>query len=102
MTTAGILHLSVVTGWRKSGCVDVAWVAMRVHVGRQRKGVVDVIDVEGKLEPPPPAPPCPESKSPAPPPKGTRMPPPPPEAPCTGTPERVAWDQPRGAVDEWV
>ena len=49
VTTAGICGLNVLTGWeqRRPEWVDVAWVAMRVHVGRQRKGVVaDVIDVE--------------------------------------------------------
>ena len=56
VTTAGICGLNVLTGWeqRRPEWVDVAWVAMRVHVGRQRKmGVVaDVIDVE-EDEPPP-------------------------------------------------
>ena len=56
VTTAGVLGLNVLTGWeqRRPEWVDVAWLAMRVHVGRQRKmGVgVDVIDVE-EDEPPP-------------------------------------------------
>ena len=55
VTTAGICGLNVLTGWeqRRPEWVDVAWLAMRVHVGRQRKGVVaDVIDVE-EDEPPP-------------------------------------------------
>ena len=102
VTRAGIVHLYVVTGWdkRKPECVDVAWLAMRVHVGRQRKGGVDVIDVEGKEEPPPPRPTRPEAESP--PPKGDTDPPPP-KAPRTGTPaERAARDRPRGAVDELV
>ena len=40
VTTAGVVGLNVVTGWqqRKLEWVDVAWLAMRVHVGRQRKG----------------------------------------------------------------
>ena len=56
VTTAGICGLNVLTGWeqRRPEWVDVAWLAMRVHVGRQRKmGVVaDVIEVE-EDEPPP-------------------------------------------------
>ena len=56
VTTAGICGLNVLTGreQRRPEWVDVAWLAMRVHVGRQRKmGVVaDVIDVE-EDEPPP-------------------------------------------------
>ena len=56
VTTAGVYGLNVLTGWeqRRPEWVDVAWLAMRVHVGRQRKmGVgVDVIDVE-EDEPPP-------------------------------------------------
>ena len=37
--TAGVFGLNVVTGWekRRPEWVDVAWLAMRVHVGRQRK-----------------------------------------------------------------
>ena len=40
VTTAGVLGLNVVTGWEKRRLewVDVAWLAMRIHVGRQRKG----------------------------------------------------------------
>ena len=53
--------------------MDVAWLAMRVHVGRQQKGN-DVIDVEGEEE----APSARKRKAQPPPPKGTRMPPPPP------------------------
>ena len=56
MTTAGVFGLNVLTGWeqRRPEWVDVAWLAMRVHVGRQRKmgSVVDVIGVE-EDEPPP-------------------------------------------------
>ena len=56
VTTAGVFGLNVLTGWeqRRPEWVDVAWLAMRVHVGRQRKMgvVVDVIDVE-EDEPPP-------------------------------------------------
>ena len=58
VTTAGVFGLNVLTGWerRRPEWVDVAWLAMRVHVGRQRKMgvVVDVIDVE-EDEPPPDA-----------------------------------------------
>ena len=56
VTTARVFGLNVLTGWeqRRPERVDVAWLAMRVHVGRQRKMgvVVDVIDVE-EDEPPP-------------------------------------------------
>ena len=55
VTTAGVCRLNVLTGWeqRRAEWVDAAWLAMRVHVGRQRKmGVADVIDVE-EDEPPP-------------------------------------------------
>ena len=72
VSTAGVCFLNVLTGWeqRRPEWADVAWLAMRVHVGRQRKmGVADVIDVEedepptrkrkgrppqGDTEPPPP------------------------------------------------
>ena len=55
VTTARVLGLSVITGWqqRKAEWIDVVWLAMRVHVGRQRKGGVDVIDVEGEADAPP-------------------------------------------------
>ena len=55
VTTAGVFGLNVLTGWdqRRPEWADVAWFAMRVHVGRQRKmGVADVIDVEEQDEPP--------------------------------------------------
>ena len=56
VTTAGVFGLNVLMGWeqRRAEWVDVAWLAMRVHVGRQRKMgvVVYVIDVE-EDEPPP-------------------------------------------------
>ena len=55
VTTAGGLGLNVLTGWeqRRPEWADVAWLAMRVHVGRHRKmGVADVIDVEEQDEPP--------------------------------------------------
>ena len=86
VTTAGICGLNVLTGWeqRRPEWVDVAWLAMRVHVGRQQKmGVVaDVIDV-GRTNPPPRA-----SGKGAP--KGTRAPPPTPKAPRTATPAERA------------
>ena len=59
VTTAGVFGLNVVTGWDKQRpeWLDVAWLAMRVHVGRQRKlGGADVIDIEGEDEPPHPTP----------------------------------------------
>ena len=39
VTMGGVFGLNVVTGWdkRRPEWVDVAWLAMRVHVGRQRK-----------------------------------------------------------------
>ena len=74
VTTARVFGLNVLTGWEQHRLewADVAWLAMRVHVGRQQKmGVgVDVIDVE-EDEPPPPR----ASAKGAP--KGTRPPPPP-------------------------
>ena len=38
MTTASIMSLAAVKGWekRRPECVDVAWLAMRVLVGRMR------------------------------------------------------------------
>ena len=90
VTTAGIVGLSVVTGWdkRRPEWVDVAWLAMRVRVGRQRKGGVDVIDVEGE-EKAPPAPPARKRKAQPPPPQGDTDAAPPPHGPAYG--------QPRGA-----
>ena len=108
VTTAGVFGLNVLTGWeqRRPEWVDVAWLALRVHVGRQRKmGVgVDVIDVE-EDEPPPHA-------------QAQRAPrrghgtPPPPKAPRTATPaeravraeqaEPVGGRGQRGVVQEWV
>ena len=98
MTTAGVLGLNVITGWqqRKAEWVDVAWVAMGVHVGRQRKGGVDVTHQGGRGCPPHPL--GPEAQSPAPPPlpQGDTDAPPPPRAdPAAG------WGQ-RGAMVEWV
>ena len=58
VTTAGVFGLNVLTGWeqRRPEWVDVAWLAMRVHVGRQRKmGVANVIDVEEDTPLPPDA-----------------------------------------------
>ena len=100
MTTAGVLGLNVITGWqqRKPEWVDVAWLAMRVHLGRQQKGGVDVIDVEGEEDaPPPPRPGSGKPKPPPPPPPqgDTDAPPPPPpppqkKAPRTATPAERA------------
>ena len=107
VTTARVFGLNVVTGWdkRRPQWVDVAWLAMRVHVGRQRKmGGADVIDVEGEDEPPPP-PPRPGSGKAAPPQGDTEPPPPPPKAPRTAPLERAepgARRGQRGAVHKWV
>ena len=108
VTTAGVFGLKVVTGCdkRRPEWVDVAWLAMRVHEGGQRKmGGADVIDVEGKDEPPPT--PRPRSGKAAPP-QGTPSPPPPPppKAPRTATlverAEPAAGRGQRGAVHEWM
>ena len=106
VTTVGVFGVNVLTGWeqRRPECVDVAWLAMRVHVGRQRKmGVADVIDVE---EDEPPTTRKRKGR-----PEGN-TPPPPPKAPRTATPaERVVWAEQaepvggrgqRGVVQEWV
>ena len=91
MTRAGVLGLNLIRGWqqRKAEWVDVAWLAMRVHVGRWRKGGVHVIDVQGEED----APSTPSARKrkaqpPPPPRKGTPMspPPPPPESPAYGHP----------------
>ena len=107
VTTAGVFGLNVLTGWeqRRAEWVDVAWLAMRVHVGRQRKmGVADVIDVEEDEPPPPHA-------------QAERAPrrghgPPPPKAPRTAAPaeravraeqaEPVGGRGQREVVQEWV
>ena len=104
VTTAGVFGLKVLTGWeqRRPEWADVAWLAMRVHVGRQRKmGVVDVIDVE-EDEPPT----CKRKGGP----EGDT--PPPPKAPHTATPaeravraeqaEPVGGRGQRGVVQEWL
>ena len=95
VTTAGVLGLNVVTGWqqRKPEWVDVAWLAMRIHVGRQRKGGgLTSLTSRGRRSPPP-RPLGAEAESPAPPlpRKGTPMPPPPPP------PEGPAYGHPGGA-----
>ena len=109
VTTAGICVLNVLTGWeqRRPEWVDVAWLAMRVHVGRQRKMgvVVDVIDVE-EDEPPPPT----RKRKGRP--EGDTGPTPPPKAPRTATPaeravraeqaERMRGRGQRWLVQEWV
>ena len=105
VTTAGVFGLNVLTGWeqRRAEGVDVAWLAMRVHVGRQRKmGVAEVIDVE-EDEPPPTR----KRKGR---PEGDT--PPPPKAPRTAIPaewavraeqaDPVGGRGQRGVVQEWV
>ena len=99
VTTAGVFGLNVLTGWeqRRPEWADVAWLAMRVHVGRQRKmGVADVIDVEEAERVPP---------------RGHGAPPPP-QAPRTATAaeravraeqaEPVGGRGHRGVVQAWV
>ena len=81
LTTAGVFGLNVLTGWdkRRPEWADVAWLAMRVHVGRQRKmGVADVIDVEEQDEPP--------TRKRQGRPQGDTEPPPPPQSPAYGHP----------------
>ena len=107
VTTAGVFGLNVLTGWdqRRLEWADVAWLAMRVHVGRQRKmGVADVIDVEEQDEP--------STRKRKGRPQGDTEPPPPPKAPRTATPaeravraeqaEPVAGRGQRGVVHKWV
>ena len=105
VTTARVFGLNVVTWWdkRRREWVDVAWLAMSVYVGRQRKmGVADVIAVEGQDDPPTPS----ARKRKGRPPKGTPSPPSPPKAPRTATPveraEPAAGRGQRGAVHKWV
>ena len=108
VTTAGVFGLNVLTGWeqRRPEWADVAWPAMHVHLGRQRKmGVADVIDVEEQDEPP-------TRKRKGRPPQGDTEPPPPPKAARTATPaeravraeqaEPVAGRGRRGVVQEWM
>ena len=104
VTTAGVFGLNVLTGWeqRRPEWADVAWLAMRVHVGRQRKmGLADVIDVEENEPPTRKRKGRPEGDT----------PPPPPKAPRTATPaeravraeqaEPVGGRGQRGVVQEW-
>ena len=82
VSTAGVCFLNVLTGWeqRRPEWADVAWLAMRVRVGRQRKiGLADVMDVE-EDEPP-------TRKRKGRPPKGTPSPPPP-QKPRVRPPQR--------------
>ena len=108
VTTAGVFGLNVLTGWeqRRPEWADVAWLAMRVHLGRQRKmGVAGVIDVEERDE-------SPTRKRKGRPPKGDTEPPAPPKAARTATPaeralraeqaEPVAGRGQRGVVQERV
>ena len=102
VTTAGLIALAAVTGWEnwKAEWVDVAWLAMHVHVERMRRkgGGVAVIDVEGEAPPPLAAP---GSGKPPPPPANTG--PPASKAAHTSTPaERAAHERTRGDVAEWV
>ena len=86
MTTAWVFGLNVLTGWdqRRPEWADVAWLAMRVHVGRRRKmGVADVIDVEEQDEPP-------TRKRKGRPQGDTERPPPPPK-PRVRPPRRSGW-----------
>ena len=72
VSTAVVFGLNVVTGWekRRPEWVDVAWLAMRLHVGRQQKtgGGVEVIDIKGEDDPPHPL--GPEAERTPPPPRG--------------------------------
>ena len=89
VTTAGVFGLNVVTGWdkRRPEWVDVAWLAMRVHVRRQRKmGVADVIDVEEQDDPP--TSPARKRKG-RPPPSEHGAPPPQKKSPAYGHPDQA-------------
>ena len=107
VTTAGVFGLNVLTGWdqRRPEWADVAWLAMRVHVGKQRKmELAHVIDVEEQDEP--------RTRKRKGRPQRDTEPPPPPQAPRTATPaerpvraehaEPVAGRGKRGVVHEWV
>ena len=106
VTTAGFFRLNVVTGWdkRRPEWVEVAWLAMRVHVGRQwntGEGLTSLTS-RGRTTPPPPL--GPEAERP-PPPRGHRASPPP-RKPRVRPPR---WSgrsgrnrRQRGAVHEWV
>ena len=89
--TAGFLGLRVVTGWekRRPEWVEVAWLAMRIHVGRQREGGVDVTDVQGE-DAPPPTPLARKRKGRPPATQGDTETPPPPKARRTATPAEWA------------
>ena len=79
----------------------MAWLAMHVHMGRQRKGGVDVTVLKGEEEAPPPPPPG--SGKPSPPPKGTPMRPPPhpPPQKAQRTPPRRSGRQGTGRGGRW-
>ena len=102
MTTAGIIRLAVVTRWekRRPELVDVAWLAMRVHVGRVRSRGAGLTSLtsRGRITPPPGS-----GKLLPPSPKGTQVPPPPPPWPRVQAP---AWSgrhvTGRGWLDERV
>ena len=103
MTTAGMIAVAAVTGWeqRRAEWVDVAWLAMRVHVGRMQDGGGGLMSLtlSGRRMPPR-RPPRQEAKT-SPPQADTG--PPPSKAPRTGSPgERAAHNRTRGVVDEWV
>ena len=88
VTKAGVL-VNVITGWqqRKPEWVDVAWLAMRIHVGRQRKGGgLTSLTPRGRRTPPPPLRPGSGKRMPPPPQGDTDAPPPPPTSPAYGHP----------------
>ena len=103
VTSAGVLGLNVVARWekRRPEWVDMAWLAMRVHVGRRRKGGVHLIDVEGEDDAPPPHLLGPEAERP-PPPRGHRARPPPPRKPRVRPPRRSGrsgWSRHRAGAE---
>ena len=107
VTTVGVLGLNVITGsqQRKAEWVDVAWFAMRVHVGRRRKGGVHVIDVQGEEDTL--FTPLARKQKAHPPARGdTDAPPPPQKDPRTATPGGAGGAGGKagaqGAVGEWV
>ena len=110
VTMAGVLGLNVTTGCqqRKAEWVDVAWLAMRVHVGRKRKGGWTSLTLRGRRMPPPPTPSARKRKASPPPPQGdTDAPPPPsPRKPRVRPPRRSGRSRRqgggRGGGGEWV
>ena len=73
LTAVMVIPLATVLGWdqRRAEWADVAWLAMRIHVGkmgRGGRGGATSLTSRGRMSrPPPPAPPRPKAESPPPP-----------------------------------